>query len=98
MAAKKRKDAKDRDRQKSGKTIDPQAVVVGSTVTLMRWRLQEAATRIGDAADATARGDYDRAVEHLLEIEPLVFESQRLLSAVFLMTKEIKKCAKNCGD
>lgn len=68
---------------------DPRAVILTSSIALMNWRLKEAAARIVDAADAVDRGDHDRAVEHLFEIEPLVFDAQRILSAVFLLAKEI---------
>ena len=86
-------DGKKRSRNGSSRseatTVDPRAAVLTSSIALMRWRLKEAATRIGDAADAADRGDHDRAVEHLFEIEPLVFDAQRILSAVFLLAKEI---------
>lgn len=87
--SRKKRSQNNRSRQ-DGTTTAPRAMILASSVALMDWRLKEAAAHIGDAVDAIARGDHDRTIEHLLEIEPLVFESQRILSAVFLMTKEAK--------
>jgi hypothetical protein len=67
---------------------DRRAVVVSTSIEVMAWRLREAATRIQEAADAVSRDDPDRALDRLLEIEPLVFEVERALSAVFLLARE----------
>ena len=66
---------------------DRQAVVVSTSIEVMGWRLREAATRIDEAADAVGRDDPDRALDRLLEIEPLIFEVERVLSAVFLLAR-----------
>lgn len=62
--------------------------VLSSGVGAMRWRLLEAATRIEAAAEALERGDGSRAMEHLFELEPLVFDTERVLSALFLLARE----------
>lgn len=67
---------------------DLRDAVLSASVMAMRWRLEEAATRIVEAAGALGRGDRDRVLERLLDIEPLVFEVERVLSAVFLLARE----------
>lgn len=67
---------------------DRRAVVVSTAIEVMGWRLREGATRIDEAAGAVARDDLDLALHRLLEIEPLVFEVVRVLSAVFLLARE----------
>lgn len=62
--------------------------VLSSAVGAMRRRLLEAATRIEAAAEALERGDGSRAMEHLFELEPLVFDTERVLSALFLLARE----------
>ena len=67
---------------------DRRDAVLSASLMAMRWRLEEAATRIVEADGALDRGDRDRALERLLDIEPLVFEVERVLSAVFLLARE----------
>jgi hypothetical protein len=65
--------------------IDP---VLVASVRAMDWRLAEAAARIGEASDAIGRGQAQRAMERLFDIEPLIFEAQRILSGVFVLIGE----------
>ena len=67
---------------------DRRATIVSTSIEVMGWRLREAATRIDEAADPVGRDDPDRTLDRLLEIEPLVFEVERVLSAVFLLARE----------
>jgi hypothetical protein len=67
---------------------DRRAIMLSTSIDVMRWRLREAATHIDEAADAMDRGDPDRALDRLLEIEPLVYEVERVLSAAFLIARE----------
>lgn len=67
---------------------DRRAIVLSTAIEVMGWRLREAATRIDEAAGAVARDDLDLALDRLREIEPLVFEVERVLSAVFLLARE----------
>lgn len=66
----------------------PDDPVLGATIEALHWRLDEGATRIADAKAALRRGQTSRAMEHLFELEPLVFEAERILSATFLLAKE----------
>ncbi len=67
---------------------DRRARIVSTSIELMGWRLREAATRIDEAADAVGPDDPDRALDRLFEIEPLIYEVERVLSAVFLLARE----------
>lgn len=67
---------------------DLRDAVLAASMMAMRWRLEEAATRIVEADGALDRGDRDRALERLLDIAPLVIEVDRVLSAVFLLARE----------
>jgi hypothetical protein len=66
----------------------PNYPILGPTIEALHWRLGEGATRIADAKAALCRGQSSRAMEHLFELEPLVFEAERILSATFLLVKE----------
>lgn len=66
----------------------PDNPILGATIEALHWRLDEGATRIADAKAALRRGQTSRAMEHLFELEPLVFEAERILSATFLLAKE----------
>lgn len=66
----------------------PDNLILGATIEALHWRLGEGATRIADAKAALNRGQTSRAMEHLFELEPLVFEAERILSATFLLVKE----------
>lgn len=69
------------------------ATVLAATIAAMGWRLREAATRIDEAAAALGRGDGRRALDRLFEIEPLVFDAGRVLSATFLLARETNGAA-----
>ena len=62
--------------------------VLHAAIAALCWRLAEGATRIADAKAALHRGQNSRAMAHLFELEPLVFEAERILSATFLLAKE----------
>lgn len=69
---------------------DLRKAVLTVSVDAMRWRLREAATRIDEAHEALFRHDPDRAHERLLDLEPLVFEVERVLSGVFVVVKDAR--------
>lgn len=62
--------------------------VLAASVDAMQWRLRETAVPIDEAADALSWGDRKRALDRLLDIEPLIFEAQRILSAASLLAHE----------
>lgn len=64
--------------------------VLQSAVNALNWRLTEGASRISAAAAALDRGDPGRARDKLYEIEPLVFEIERILSGTFVLISERK--------
>jgi hypothetical protein len=66
----------------------PDNPILGATIEALHWRLGEGATRIADAKAALCRGQSSRAMKHLFELEPIVFEAERILSATFLLVKE----------
>lgn len=66
----------------------PEDPVLCATIEALHWRLAEGATRIADAKAALHRGQNSRAMAHLFELEPLVFEAERILSASFVLAKE----------
>ena len=68
---------------------DRRRAVLEAAVDALHWRLHEAATRIDEAHDALARQDLDHARDRPLDIEPLVFEVERVLSGVFVMEREM---------
>lgn len=88
MARKKRRGEGSWAERKVTAADDRGDAVLAASVVAIRWRLEEAATRIVEVDGALDRGDRDRALERLLDIEPLVFEVERVLSAVFLLARE----------
>ena len=66
----------------------PDTLILNATIEALHWRLDEGATRIAGAKAALRRGQTSRAMEHLFELEPLIFEAERILSATFLLAKE----------
>ena len=88
MARKKRLGGANGPERKVTAANDLRDAVLAASVMAMRWPLEEAATRIVEADGALDRGDQERVLERLLDIEPLVFEAGRVLSAVFLLARE----------
>lgn len=64
------------------------AAILHASIASLHWRLTQSATRISEAGDALSRGQQAQAMERLFEIEPLLFESERILSAVFILARE----------
>ena len=67
---------------------DRRRAVLEAAADALHWRLHEAATRIDEAHDALGRHDLDHARDRLLDLEPLVFEVERVLSGVFVMVEK----------
>lgn len=67
---------------------DRAVTLMGASVAAMQWRLEEAAHRIREAADALGRGDRERAHLRLLDLEPLVHEAERVLAAALILVGE----------
>lgn len=64
---------------------DRAEAALAASVAAMRWRLEEAVHRIREAADALGRGQCDRAHQRLLDLEPLVHETERVLGAALIL-------------
>lgn len=62
--------------------------VLHAAIKALHWRLSEGANRIADAQAALLRDQRTHAMDHLLALEPLVFEAERILSATFLLARE----------
>lgn len=90
MAKQRRLGAGSSTERKGAAVLDHHNAVLAASVMAMRWRLEQATTRIVEAGSALDRGDQDRVIERLLDIEPLVFEVERVLSAVFLLARETR--------
>ena len=64
------------------------SAILHASIASLQWRLTQSATRIGEAGDAMSRGQLEHAMERLFEIEPLLFEAERILSALFILARE----------
>lgn len=87
-----RRGSGDREDADAGRECAAGSAILRASIASLHWRLTQSATRIGEAGDAMKRCMPEQAMERLFEIEPLLFEAGRILSAVFILAREGDEC------